>query len=292
MRNRKAFTLIEMLVVIAIIAILIALLLPAIQQAREAARRTQCKNNLAQLGIAAHNYQASFRMLPPGVVNVEGPIRNVEDGYHMSWAVQFLPMLEQRRMFEMVDFLSPVYSTPNALVRDIVLNVFQCPSDNARRGPIAFTSYAGCTGGDNVPTDDRNGGLFFRNSSIEFKQVRDGCSNTIMFGERRLEDIEGLEDLGWMSGTSGSLRNTAVQINTGVGSPMFIIRDYDPNEVEGDPQVAPDADLATGGFSSQHTGGAQFAIADGSVRFISENIDVRTYSMLGNREDGGVIGDY
>ncbi|MEO1980666.1 MAG: DUF1559 domain-containing protein, partial [Fuerstiella sp.] len=86
----RGFTLIEMLVVITIIAILVALLLPAVQQAREAARRTQCKNNLVQLSIALHNYQSSFNCLPPGVVNETGPIQNVEEGYHMSWLVQTL----------------------------------------------------------------------------------------------------------------------------------------------------------------------------------------------------------
>ena len=95
----RGFTLIELLVVIAIIAILIALLLPAVQQAREAARRTQCKNNLMQLGIAFHNYDMAFEMLPPGCVNSTGPIHNIPEGYHMSWTVQILPMMEQQGLF-------------------------------------------------------------------------------------------------------------------------------------------------------------------------------------------------
>src|ERR1700754_2067028 len=92
----RAFTLIELLVVIAIIAILIALLLPAVQQAREAARRTQCKNNLMQLGIALHNYQMAFEPPPPGVVNSTGPVLNSPSGYHMGWIAQILPYIEQR----------------------------------------------------------------------------------------------------------------------------------------------------------------------------------------------------
>src|SRR4051812_26811224 len=94
--RRGGFTLIELLVVIAIISVLIALLLPAIQAAREAARRVQCVNNLMQLGIALHNYESSYESLPPGVVNDTGPISNIPKGYHASWMLQLLPFLEQK----------------------------------------------------------------------------------------------------------------------------------------------------------------------------------------------------
>ena len=295
MRTRKAFTLIEMLVVIAIIAILIALLLPAVQQAREAARRTQCKNNLAQLGIAAHNYHMAFSFLPPGVVNVEGPIENVENGYHMSWLVQMLPNMEQSNLYQQLDFSASAYDPANAMVRGIEISVFHCPSDYFEQGTFALTSYAGCTGGENLPVDEDNSGLFFRNSSIDFRQVRDGCSNTLMFGERRFEDFQNVQDLGWMSGTSATLRNTAVSINTGTYSATIVLgRDYSEGRDEEvlDVLTAPDPIHATGGFSSRHTGGAQFCVADGSVRFISENIDVDVFSYLGNREDGQIIGGY
>lgn len=295
MRTRKAFTLIEMLVVIAIIAILIALLLPAVQQAREAARRTQCKNNLAQLGIAAHNYHMAFSVLPPGVVNVEGPIENLENGYHMSWLVQMLPSMEQANLFQQLDFSVSAYDPANATVRGVDISVFHCPSDNFQRDAFGLTNYAGCTGGENLPVDDDNSGLFFRNSSIDFRQVRDGCSNTLMFGERRLDDFQNVQDLGWMSGTSATLRNTAVSLNTGTYSTTrFSGGGYGEafSEEEIELPAAPDPVQATGGFSSRHTGGAQFCVADGSVRFISENIDVDVFSFLGNREDGQFIGEY
>ena len=99
-QNCRGFTLVELLVVIAIIGILIALLLPAVQAAREAARRTQCTNNMAQLGLALQNYDAAYETLPPGVVNPEGPIRSAPQGYHMSWLVQLLPYIEQRGAWE------------------------------------------------------------------------------------------------------------------------------------------------------------------------------------------------
>jgi len=213
-RRKLAFTLIEMLVVITIIAILVALLLPAIQQVREAARRTQCINNLAQLSIALHNYQSSFNCLPPGVVNESGPIQNIEEGYHMSWIVQSLPMMDQRTLFQRIDFDQGAYGTTNTMFRSTPMSALICPSDPGRSatGTVFTSSYAGVTGGEDVPVDTKNNGLFFLNSSIAYRQIRDGTSNTFMFGERRADDITN-SDLGWMSGTAATLRNTHVASN-------------------------------------------------------------------------------
>ena len=123
-----------------------------------------------------------------------------------------------------------------------------------------------------------NNGLLFLNSGVGYQEIRDGASNTILVGEKIIPP--GFTDLGWMSGTMATLRNTGVAINTGwdIGG---------PRGTRGGP-VAPlpaPSDTATSGYSSRHTGGAQFAMADGSVRFLSENIDLKTYSLLGNRED-------
>ena len=105
--KHPAFTLVELLVVIAIISILVALLLPAVNAAREAARRTQCKNNVAQLGLALHNYEMAHENLPPGVVNANGPIRSVPEGNHTSWTVQILPMIEEGAAYAAFDFAFP-----------------------------------------------------------------------------------------------------------------------------------------------------------------------------------------
>jgi type II secretory pathway pseudopilin PulG len=123
--------LIELLVVIAIIAVLIALLLPAVQQAREAARRTQCKNNLMQIGLGLQNYVMAHEVLPPGVSNPTGPIRSVEDvdQYHMGWIVQVLPYLDQGNIFNHVDFTKSVYGPENAAPRSKKLSVLTCSSD-------------------------------------------------------------------------------------------------------------------------------------------------------------------
>ena len=287
----RGFTLIELLVVIAIIAILIALLLPAVQQAREAARRTQCKNNLCQLALAMHNYDMSFEMLAPGTVNPDGPIKNIPEGYHMGWLVQHLPMMEQSHAFKMVNFDEGAYGPANSKLRAMAMSVMECPSDYSFQytvdpiGNVRSASYAGSFGGDDVPIDGKNNGLFYLNSSTRFSEIRDGASNTIAIGEK--VNPRDTKDLGWMSGTSATLRNTGVPVNGG----WDVVNYFQARSQVTGPTVAPD-DMSTGGFSSQHTGGCQVALADGSVRFISENIDNDVYKFLGNREDLELTGDF
>lgn len=288
-RSSAGFTLIELLVVIAIIAILLALLLPAVQQAREAARRTQCKNNLMQLGLALHNYDMSFEMLPPGSVNPEGPIENVPVGYHMSWVVQLLPMMEQSSLFKAIDFSVGAYDSANGEIRTKQLGALSCPSDYKPNyaidniGNVVASNYAASFGGDDTSINDDNNGLMFLNSSMTFAQIRDGATHTIMVGEKI--NPRDTSDLGWMSGTSATLRNTGVAINQG----WDVVKYFTPTMTT--PITAPNV-TATGGFSSMHSGGAQFLLADGSVRFMSENVDQKLYSYLGNREDMQLLDEF
>ena len=292
--NRKTtgFTLIEMLLVITIISILIALLLPAVQQAREAARRVQCKNNLAQHGIALHNYHASFAVLPPGCVEHTGPVVNAPLGYHMSWVVQLLPTIDQHPLFHQVDFSTGVYDPANGLVADTEVPTFRCPSDYLEQHTPGNrpTSYVGCTGGFDTAIDVDNTGLLFLNSSISFREISDGTSNTIIVGERLFTDFEQV-DLGWMSGTGATLRHTGMVMNLKLDPYQSGGNAWFGPEADGS-LIAPPADQAIGGFSSRHSGGGQFVMADGSVRFLSENVDPELFSHLGNREDRQMLGDF
>ena len=286
----RGFTLIELLVVIAIIAVLIGMLLPAVQQAREAARRTQCKNNLMQIGLALHNYEMAFEILPPGCVNETGPIRNLEEGYHMSWIVQILPMMDQNNAFGQINFNASVYAATNGGVRGMVIPTLTCPSDwqrGTKQGnqTLAMNNYAASFGGESVRIDVKNNGVMFLNSDIGFRQIRDGASNTIMVGEKCV--IEEANELGWTSGTKSTLRNTGVPINRG-----WDVGGTAPGAARFRKALPPPDDTSTSGFSSYHVGGSQFVLADGSVRLISENVNLSLYANLGNREDMEFTGEF
>jgi len=303
-KTNRAFTLVELLVVIAIIGILIALLLPAVQAAREAARRTQCLNSMAQIGIALCNYELAMGVLPPGTVNPEGPIRNEAEGYHMGWLVQILPYMEEAATFKHVDFSVGVYDEKNVPIREVRISSYHCPSDGLGwRGGLASANYAGCHHDVEAPIDADNHGVMFLNSSISSRDVTDGTSHTIYVGEKKNDryDVtvppevatsagpvavdEGEQSgrvLGWMSGTRATLRNTGTLIN---GTPVLGVPEREPR---GDQEALqpPQDPLWVGGFGSYHPGGANFLFGDSSVRFISETIDAEVYTRLGHRADG------
>ena len=305
---RRGFTLIELLVVIAIIAILIALLLPAVQQAREAARRTQCKNNLMNVCLALHNYMMAHEVLPPGSQNATGPIVSGPSaagqtdadpaagtvdaaapavagprGYHMSWTTQILPYLEQQNAYNKIDFTKSVYDTANEPVRKHTVVTFLCPSDPgvSPSGGITLGNYRGCHHDQEAAIDVDQNGVLFLNSAVRYENITDGSTTTILIGEASLQTNS---TLGWMSGTRATLRNTGTSIN----SVMKALRTQGPGAVP--PEDANPA--AVGGFSSYHTGGAHFGMADGSVRFLSENITMNVFGYLGNRRDGEMVDDF
>lgn len=266
---RPGFTLIELLVVMAIIAVLIALLLPAVQSAREAARRVQCTNNLMQIGLAIKNYEQAHEMLPPGVVNPTGPIKNGPPGYHMSWLAQILPYIEQSNTFNHLNFALEAYDAGNATVRSMAIRSFTCPSDpgTGSSATIARINYAGCHNDVEAPINTGNNGVFFLNSTIRYENITDGSSNTIFVGEKKLQAT----DLGWISGTKTTLRNTGTPLNA--GQPV-------PTPTNKDP---------VGGFSSSHPGGAMFAMGDGSVHLFRTGMSATIYRLLGNRMDGEMV---
>jgi prepilin-type N-terminal cleavage/methylation domain-containing protein len=282
-RGRRAFTLVELLVVIAIIGVLIALLLPAIQAAREAARRTSCLNNITQLGLAVHNYEFNFESLPPGVTDAKGPIRNEPQGQHVSWIVKILPHLEEVALFRAIDQSAGAYAPANAEVRGTPFVVATCPSSPEERvlqpGAIATTTYAGCYHDVEAPIDTDNHGLLFLNSHVHFDEIYDGSSRTLLIAEK----LTAPNDLGWVSGTRATLRNTG---RIEIRQPQFA----QPAQLEGEAvQQDVAASLLVGGFGGYHPGVFNATFADGSTRGISENIDPAVWRLLGNRADGEIV---
>lgn len=308
--RRKAFTLIELLVVIAIIAVLISLLLPAVQSAREAARRAQCVNNLMQIGLAINNYEAAHYAYPPGVINPSGPIVNKPEGVHFGWITQVLPYLDQANAYAHFNFRPGLYDGSNVTVRSHSIYTFICPSDGFRGAPVGLriqsSSYAANYHDKEAPIDIQNNGVFYLNSSTRLEEIRDGASNTLFVGERKL-----LNDLGWASGTSATLRNTGSAPNSLANTPVFnpdkgVFEDQSLQEVipfmeeegEEDDKLPPEPvtedsqkrlSMLCGGYSSSHPGGVNVCMGDGSVKFIKNTLRPEIFARLGNRADGQLI---
>ncbi|WP_168565694.1 DUF1559 domain-containing protein [Crateriforma spongiae] len=288
--SSAGFTLVELLVVIAIIGVLIGLLLPAVQSAREAARRCSCANNLVQMGLGMHQYEFANESFPSGVIDDEGPIRNEPMGRHVSWTVQILPFIEQVNVSRHFDREAGAYASVNIPPRKQYIPTYICPSeprasvemmssdsasDDQSQIPQEFpiSSYAGCQNDVEASIDGDRNGILFLNSDVRFEDLTDGSSQTLLIGEVRHEETL----LGWPSGTRSTLRN-AVDINS--------ISSY---RSEPDPEPSPLGPLDVGGFSSNHPGGCNFVFADGSVRFLSEAIEPELLRQLGHRADGELL---
>ena len=299
----RGFTLIELLVVIAIIAILVALLLPAVQQAREAARRTQCKNNLKQIGLALHNYHDVHNCFPPGWIAVD-PATGLPDAHEgingAGWGTFILPQLEQSNLYSRFDPNAAIHAPVNIPFMNTVLQAYRCPSDpqpdrwkiSAEDAPgtvlaeLPIANYVASFGTEDLhhcelppgtapvtPAGQCMGnGPFFHNSSIRMRDFTDGTSNTFVVGERRTRPTAD-----WYSTWVGMIAEGAEAFQRVLGC-----ADHPPNS-----RFAHFDD-----FSSVHTGGAQFLLGDGSVRFISENIDEGTYRALATLQGGELTGEF
>lgn len=277
-RFTPGFTLVELLVVIAIIGVMIALLLPAVSAAREAARRVQCAHYLSQLILSVHAYEAAFGYCPAGVRDPSpGPILSTPTGMHHSWVIDLLPYLDQPNTHANVNFAASVYAAANAPVRNTSIRLLMCPTQlSTSLTPIGPSSYAACHHDVESPIASNNNGVFFHNSRIAFKDVRDGLSHTIFLGEKVVE-MRGRSELGWMSGTRATLRNTGNPIGTAPTAGMLPPPDDPPNVV--------------GGFSSWHPQVALFAFGDGHVGPIRVSIAPAVFQQLGHRADGKLLNE-
>lgn len=304
--RRDGFTLVELLVVIAIIGILIGMLLPAVQQVREAARRTSCANNLIQIGLALHNYEFAHEHFPAGTTNKTGPILSEAKGQHVSFFVPLLGYLSQRGIAENFDASLGTYAAANLPAREMSIPTFRCPSFDDRQilftNGVGVTNYAGCHHGSETPIDRDNNGIFFLNSETTFADIKDGASNTVLVGEM----MPNADHLGWASGTRSTLRNTsqwgADRNLRGQGfrgadfSMMEGMDEFDEEEFEAKIEEETDEEraekLLVGGFDGEHPGGANACLADGSVRLIGDDIDANVLSSIGSRADLQMMGDW
>ncbi len=282
-RRLRAFTLIELLVVIAIIAVLIALLLPAAQAAREAARRSQCVNNLKQLGLAMHNYHDATGAFPMGYAAQGRFVDGATDtAAGWGWGAMILPQLEQGPIFNAVNFGLAVEAPPNSTVVRASMTAYLCPSD-VTNGPFSVSdasgnvlatmtpaSYAACVGNDQTDSatglnkDGLGNGVMFRNSGIRLADITDGSSQTILVGERAWSNVNGV----WAGVVAnGVTRRGSMNRCPTTGAPFYpaaTLTQAHCHLLNTDT----DEDGGLDDYSSRHPGGANFVFADGSVRFI------------------------
>ncbi|MHC2066796.1 DUF1559 family PulG-like putative transporter [Bremerella sp. T1] len=320
-RRRLGFTLVELLVVIAIIGVLIALLLPAVQQAREAARRMECNNKLKQLGLALHNYHDTYGKFPAGAQMGDGKTNScTTSGRGIPWTVAILPFLELNNLYDQVDmsaeFVCSNAESPtsgaNRNVWRTSVEAFQCPSFPGEAVDKNHTNYYGVMGGgdsslgncqsSNVGRRFYINGILYQNSRTNFASITDGSSNTFLIGESRYQLLDGGRGdshwLGWAStsrgggsAVTGNLAAAQIQINSCDGNCNGDKYDTTFDSAGGSYSVPNGLGqgLHQRTFGSYHPGGCLFLLGDGSAHFLSETMDLTTYRNLAIRDDGNVV---
>ncbi|WP_339748195.1 DUF1559 domain-containing protein [uncultured Rubinisphaera sp.] len=304
------FTLIELLVVIAIIAILVALLLPAVQQAREAARRSSCKNNMKQLGLALHNYHDTFNAFPPASVRqpTGGGVNEWESSM-IGWQARILGFMEQSALYDLIDWgRTPGNGgTNNTTVRGTEVAAYRCPSDPGSRGTTGQTTYAptnyvACTansgsywaGGSAWANNGRS--VLFQNSKTLMRDITDGTSNTMIIAECLVGSEMRSENA---TGTPSTCPGAGAIVKDRAYSWFYanVMPNWSFSTIVGPNTNITECRSSTGGTAvlgarSQHKGGVQILLGDGGVRFVSENIDLGTWQNLGHKSDGNVLGEF
>lgn len=310
--RKSGFTLVELLVVIAIIGVMVGLLLPAVQAAREAARRMSCTNKMKQIGLALHNYHDSFNRFPAGVFNASNPNYAVNTwcstgtnpNARVPWTVAILPYLEQATLhdqFRMGEMFTSSSNVPGSAINNGLFRLgnpaYDCPSNPMSKSEWNSTSYFGVQGGGPVAMQScattggnrlfyRNGALFF-NSNIGFRDLLDGTSNVFLVGESKYclspsGRADGIHT-GWASGSK----------TDAFGSTYVLAAARDPiNSDNRDGLRFDTLNIQTKLFGSFHPGGCHFLLADGSVQFMSNSIDLVIYQTLAIRDDGLPVSGY
>jgi prepilin-type N-terminal cleavage/methylation domain-containing protein/prepilin-type processing-associated H-X9-DG protein len=303
-RRLRGFTLIELLVVIAIISVLIGLLLPAVQNARAAARRLQCANSLKQIGLAMHSYHSDHNIFPPGYLSqtVNNQPNSAEIGPGWAWGTLILNQIEQRPLYNAVNFSLQITQPASLTVRTAVLATYLCPSSVPGSGAITLRDQ-----GNNVLVSDLsagnyvasagqweveefaagNNGVFYRNSNIGMRDITDGSSSTLLGGERS----RNVADSTWVGAIPGAQSCT---------KPNWPRQDCETSNVMVLAHTGPSPDerwidapniknAGADDYWSLHSGGCNFVFCDGSVRFIKETVNPHIFSFLSTRAGGEVV---
>jgi prepilin-type N-terminal cleavage/methylation domain-containing protein/prepilin-type processing-associated H-X9-DG protein len=322
-RSTAGFTLVELLVVIAIIGVLVALLLPAVQAAREAARRMRCSNNIKQIALACHNYESTFGTFPPGgIVSYRPGVAVTESNFctvgsdttQAPWSVLILPYLEESNLHSRFDFSKPFTGSsnipglsPNRELFFLTMKKYQCTSDPDSTSSVNNGNYLGVQGGGPPVSDPAlagsppcstqlgtrvffQSGSIFTNSKVRMAEITDGTSSTFLIGESRYMPtarMRGGGDAAFAGWSSGLKADNVFAVPLTFAGAVLQINAQKECKVG----VADCFGFVSRIFGSMHPGGCYFGMADGSVQFVNQNIDLNIYRQAANRDDGLTTGN-